>query len=82
MFADAYGISEDPAMGSRGGCFAAYLVKYNYLSPDSIDFKVEQGMEIGHPSLLYLRANKENDEIPVKYGGKVMILFTDILFNY
>ena len=60
------------ATGSGGGCFAAYLVKYNYLSTDSIDFKVEQGMEIGRPSLLYLRANKENDEISVKVGGKVI----------
>jgi trans-2,3-dihydro-3-hydroxyanthranilate isomerase len=72
MFADYYGIPEDPATGSANGCLAGYLVKHNYFGHDQIDIRVEQGYEIGRPSLLYLKAKKErNGPIDVNVGGKV-----------
>src|SRR5919202_725630 len=58
FFADYYGVPEDPATGSANGCLAAYLVEHRYFGEDSIDVQVEQGYEIGRPSLLYLRAGK------------------------
>ncbi|BAB05683.1 BH1964 [Halalkalibacterium halodurans C-125] len=69
-FADYYGIPEDPATGSSNGCLAAYLVKYRYLGTDRIDVRVEQGYEIGRPSLLFLRAFHKKS-INVSVGGKV-----------
>ncbi len=71
VFVDYYGIPEDPATGSGNGCLAGYLVKNLYFGKDYIDIKVEQGYEIGRPSLLYLRAGK-NKEIDVFVGGKVI----------
>jgi len=72
MFADYYGIAEDPATGSANSCFAAYLVRHRYFGADQIDVRVEQGCEIGRPSLIYLRANRSGDRIEVNVGGKVV----------
>lgn len=74
MFADYYGVPEDPATGSAAGCLAGYLVEHRYFDTDSIDIRVEQGYEIGRPSLLYLRAEREEDEIAVSVGGKVQMV--------
>ncbi|RPJ28160.1 MAG: PhzF family phenazine biosynthesis protein, partial [Planctomycetaceae bacterium] len=71
-FADYYGIVEDPATGSANSCFAAYLVKHRYLDTDQIDARVEQGYEIGRPSLIYLRARRSSERIEVNVGGKVV----------
>lgn len=71
-FADYYGIAEDPATGSANSCFAAYLVKHRYFGADRIDVRVEQGYEIGRPSLIYLRAQDRGGTIHVEVGGKVV----------
>ena len=70
MFADCYGISEDPATGSGNGCLAAYLVKHRYWGKNEIDIRSEQGYEINRPSLLYLKAQEINGKIDVYVGGK------------
>jgi trans-2,3-dihydro-3-hydroxyanthranilate isomerase len=70
MFADCYGISEDPATGSGNGCLAAYLVKHRYWGKNEIDIRSEQGYEINRPSLLYLKAQEINSQIDVRVGGK------------
>jgi len=72
MFADYYGIPEDPATGSANSCLAAWLVKYCYFGADQIDVRVEQGYEIGRPSLIYLRAERSGENIEVNVGGKVV----------
>jgi trans-2,3-dihydro-3-hydroxyanthranilate isomerase len=74
MFANDLGVPEDPATGSAAGCLAAFLLEHNYLRTDSIDVRVEQGYEIGRPSLLYLRATRDSDEINVDVGGKVQMV--------
>ena len=74
MFADYHGVPEDPATGSAAGCLAGYLVEHRYFDTDSIDIRVEQGYEIGRPSLLYLRAERREGEISVSIGGKVQMV--------
>jgi trans-2,3-dihydro-3-hydroxyanthranilate isomerase len=71
VFVDYYGIPEDPATGSANGCLAGYLVKHRYFGGTCINVRVEQGYEIGRPSLLYLKAEKNEDVIDVLVGGKV-----------
>ena len=73
MLANDLGVPEDPATGSAAGCLAAYLVEHRYLGTDSIDVQVEQGYEIGRPSLLYLQAARDGNEIRVDVGGKVQM---------
>lgn len=72
MFADYYGVPEDPATGSGNGCLAGYLVKHEYFQTPEIDVKTGQGYEVGRPSLLSLRAKKRDDRIMVSVGGRVI----------
>jgi trans-2,3-dihydro-3-hydroxyanthranilate isomerase len=74
MFANDLGVPEDPATGSAAGCLAAYLVEHRYFGTDSVDVQVEQGYEIRRPSLLYLRASREEEETSVHVGGKVQMV--------
>ncbi|MBW4473690.1 MAG: PhzF family phenazine biosynthesis protein [Stenomitos rutilans HA7619-LM2] len=74
VFADALGIPEDPATGSANGCLAGYLVQYRYFDTPSIDVRVEQGYEIGRPSLLLLRATQTTTKIQVSVGGRVQLI--------
>jgi trans-2,3-dihydro-3-hydroxyanthranilate isomerase len=68
------GIPEDPATGSANGCFAGYLCHYQYFGSDIVDARVEQGYEIGRPSLLRLKAQREQDTIAIQVGGKVIAI--------
>jgi trans-2,3-dihydro-3-hydroxyanthranilate isomerase len=72
VFVDYYDIPEDPATGSANGCLAGYLVRHRFFGTDRIDIRVEQGYEIGRPSLLRLKAEARGDEISVQVGGKVI----------
>ena len=72
VFADYYGVPEDPATGSANGCLAGYLVKHRYFGETHINVRVEQGYEIGRPSLLLLNAEDKQDQIAVSVGGKVI----------
>jgi trans-2,3-dihydro-3-hydroxyanthranilate isomerase len=74
VFADYYGIPEDPATGSANGCLAGYLVKHRYFGKDRINIRVEQGYEIGRPSLLLLKAEDRERKIDVYVGGKVVTI--------
>jgi trans-2,3-dihydro-3-hydroxyanthranilate isomerase len=72
VFAHGYGVAEDPATGSANGCLAGYLVRHRFLGGPRIDIRVEQGQEIGRPSLLLLRAAETAGKIDVLVGGRVV----------
>ncbi len=73
MFAPISGISEDPATGSAAGPFGCYLVK-NQISHEK-QFILEQGMEIGRPSILKVNIEGDKDEIKsVKVSGNVVFV--------
>ncbi len=75
MFADYFGVTEDPATGSAAGSLAGYLVNQKYFGDTRIDIRLEQGFEIGRSSLLLIKAEKTNeDEIDVNVGGKVRLI--------
>jgi trans-2,3-dihydro-3-hydroxyanthranilate isomerase len=74
MFADCFGIVEDPATGSGNGCLAGYLARHRYFGKASIDIRSEQGYEIGRPSLLLLRAEDKEGHIHVAVGGKAITI--------
>jgi trans-2,3-dihydro-3-hydroxyanthranilate isomerase len=72
MFAEAYGITEDPATGSGNGCLAAYLVRHRFFGQSSLSVRSEQGYEIGRPSLLRLNAEERDGRIRVRVGGRAV----------
>jgi trans-2,3-dihydro-3-hydroxyanthranilate isomerase len=76
VFVDMLGIPEDPATGSGNGCLGGYLCRYRYFGNDKINIQVEQGYEIGRPSLLRLKAERQKDKIDVHVGGKATLVAT------
>jgi trans-2,3-dihydro-3-hydroxyanthranilate isomerase len=79
MFAVPFGVPEDPATGSANACLAAYLLRHDYFPGDRIDLRVEQGYEIGRPSLLHLRAQRRGAEAAIEVGGHVVPTFRGAL---
>lgn len=73
-FVHLYGIPEDPATGSANGNFAGWLAKYRYLGDSKVNARVEQGYEIGRPSLLLLDSEDNGTSISVKVGGRVQLV--------
>jgi len=74
VFADYYGVPEDPATGSANGCLAGYLVKHRYFGKDQTNVRVEQGHQINRPSLLLLKAQEKGKEIDVFVGGRAQMV--------
>ena len=72
VFCDYYGVAEDPATGSAAGCLATWLIETGYGKDDAIDVRVEQGANLGRPSVLHLRAMRTSRGIEVRVGGAVV----------
>ena len=72
MFSPFYGVPEDPATGSANGCLAAWLARHAYFGGGSVDVRVEQGFEMGRPSILHLQATDRGDAVDVEVGGQVV----------
>ncbi|HZQ90797.1 MAG TPA: PhzF family phenazine biosynthesis protein [Terriglobales bacterium] len=63
---------EDPATGSAAGCCAAWMVKHGVAAPDEPAL-IAQGLEIGRPGFLHVRASKSGDAVTnVRVGGNVV----------
>ncbi len=73
MFAPGAGVPEDPATGSANACLAAYLLEHRVLGEGAVRARVEQGVEMGRPSLLRLRAEQGPSGIRVEVGGRVFL---------
>jgi trans-2,3-dihydro-3-hydroxyanthranilate isomerase len=72
MFADYYGVPEDPATGSSTGSLAAYLAQHRVLGSREIAVDAGQGYEMGRPSTLSLRTGEKSGGIEVFVGGRVV----------
>lgn len=71
VFADDSGYPEDAATGSANGNLAGYVLEYGYFGGDQIEYRVEQGFEMGRPALLKIRAIKADNLFEINVGGKV-----------
>ncbi|MBW7887263.1 MAG: PhzF family phenazine biosynthesis protein [Bacteroidetes bacterium] len=80
MFAPVMGIPEDPATGSAAASFAGYLAQQNSLYNGTLQWKIEQGIEMGRPSQLFLEAEKANGTISAtRVGGSAVLVCEGIL---
>lgn len=72
MFAPPLGIVEDPATGAASGPLGCYLVKHGVVTSDGVaEIVSEQGLEMGRPSFIKIRIEKDGDAISgVKVGGQ------------
>ena len=72
MFDDGLGIGEDPATGSAQGPLGAYLVAHELVRVEpTTRIRVEQGFEIGRPSILEIEVDRAGAAITaVRVGGR------------
>jgi trans-2,3-dihydro-3-hydroxyanthranilate isomerase len=71
---------EDPATGSAAGCAISYLVRYGLAAPGR-RIHVQQGVEIGRTSDLFLSANLDSSKVrDVRVGGSTVLVATGRLF--
>lgn len=81
MFAPSFGIPEDPATGSAAASFAGVLHKFGQLTSGSHSFVLEQGIEMGRPSLITLELDiTESGELhAARIGGHAVIVAEGVL---
>lgn len=73
MFAPAMGIVEDPATGSAVAAFSGAIHRFDQLIDGHHPFLIEQGVEMGRPSLLHLHIDVSGGEIATaRIGGQAV----------
>ena len=80
MFAPLIGITEDPATGSACAAFAGYLAQKDSTQNGVLKWNIEQGFEMGRPSLLYIEAEKSDGNITAtRVGGNAVMMMEGFL---
>lgn len=75
MFAPTLGIVEDPATGSAAAAFAGVLMAFEKMPDGNHALTIEQGYEIGRPSLIVLGLDVEqNVLVEASIGGGAVIV--------
>ncbi len=70
MFAPGMGITEDPATGAAAAAFAGVLEAGSPPGDGTLAWTVEQGVEMGRPSLLRIEADRAGGRlVAVRVGG-------------
>ena len=79
MFAPAMGIEEDPATGAAASAFAGYL-RVHEANNTVRQWTVEQGFEMGRPSILTIQAEKTEGKITaVQVGGQSVMVSEGVI---
>ena len=75
MFAPGLGVAEDPATGSAAASFAGALMQFEKPGEGTHDFVIEQGYEMGRPSLIDLQLVVEKGAlVSAEIGGDAVIV--------
>ena len=75
MFAPAFGVPEDPATGSAAASFAGLLAAHGGLGDGEHAVTIEQGYEMGRPSLMRLVAVVEAGRLlSAAIGGDAVVV--------
>ena len=65
---------EDPATGSAAGCASGWMVRHGIANSDE-QVLIRQGVEIGRPSEIFVRAKREGDRVTnISVGGHAVEL--------
>lgn len=82
MFAPELGVTEDPATGSAAAAFAGYLAAREPASIRTHQWVVEQGFEMGRPSILHIEADTDAGKVTaVRVGGTAVKMSEGTLFG-
>lgn len=75
MFAPTIGVPEDPATGSACVAFGGYLAKRDERIDGTLRWVIEQGFEMGRPSLLEVEVDKKAGAVTaVRVGGNSVLV--------
>ncbi|MEP7242527.1 MAG: PhzF family phenazine biosynthesis protein [Gammaproteobacteria bacterium] len=70
MFAPGFGITEDAATGSAAAAFGGYLAEREANRDGTLRWVVEQGFEMGRPSILHVESDVVDGKVKaVRVGG-------------
>lgn len=72
FFFEAHGVREDPATGNGAAFLGAYLLEHRLLGGDDLDLRIEQGHDLGRPSLVMVRARMHDGAREISVGGRVI----------
>ena len=80
MFAPRYGIAEDPATGSAAAAFAGLLAARGNLPDGEHVVRIEQGYEMGRPSLMELTLNMGGGKLTgASIGGSAVVVMEGVI---
>jgi trans-2,3-dihydro-3-hydroxyanthranilate isomerase len=75
MFAPGIGVPEDPATGSACVALGGYLASRDRHTSGTLRWVVEQGFEMGRPSILEVEADKANGKTTAaRVGGRTVLV--------
>jgi trans-2,3-dihydro-3-hydroxyanthranilate isomerase len=75
MYAPGIGVAEDPATGSACVALGGYLAARDPRFDGTLRWVVEQGFEMGRPSILEVEADKADGKITAaRVGGKTVVV--------
>jgi trans-2,3-dihydro-3-hydroxyanthranilate isomerase len=77
MFAPSFGVREDPATGSAAAAFAGFCAKSLSLGNGEHRFAIEQGFEMGRPSLIELGVTMQDGTLASATVGGPAIIVTE-----
>lgn len=77
LFAPEFGIAEDPATGSAAVTLGALLALRDPRADADFRWTIEQGIEIGRPSLLYLETEKRGGVVTAARVGGAAVCVTE-----
>lgn len=75
MYAPSIGVAEDPATGSAAAGFGGYIAKRDKRTDGTLKWRVEQGFEMGRPSILDVEVDKKAGAVTgVRVGGNAVLV--------
>lgn len=75
MFAPVMGIVEDPATGAAATALAGYLAAREPGGAERLHWTVNQGVEMGRPSRLFVEAERREGQLTaIRVGGATVII--------
>ncbi|MGI9114477.1 MAG: phenazine biosynthesis protein PhzF [Chthoniobacterales bacterium] len=77
MFGPLSGVPEDPATGSANCALAGLLAHYDERPSGTFTWRIAQGVEMGRPSTLIARAEKNNGAVETTWVGGSSVLVSE-----
>ena len=73
FFFEANGAREDPATGNGAAFLGSYLLEHRIFPRSGFGLRIEQGENLGRPSVIYLRAREIDGHREISVGGSVIL---------